>query len=128
MKLDEKNIYDLFASLRVIGDPEYGGTGSIKENILVGYIYGILSENEESVIRVDREDMKIIKSGLYSYIVWFDDPDESFETEEGFEKLDIEPMEEYHTSENNDLGLIPVAIEGPFTDREIIELIHEGAI
>ena len=36
MKLDERKSFDILSSLRVMGDPEYGGTGSISENILVG--------------------------------------------------------------------------------------------
>ena len=53
MMLDEKRGFEILSSLRVIGDPEYGGTGSITENILVGYIYGILSEKSNAVIRVE---------------------------------------------------------------------------
>ncbi len=121
MMLDEKRGFEILSSLRVIGDPEYGGTGSITENILVGYIYGILSEKSNAVIRVDREDMKVIKYGEYSYIIWFDDIiDDIYE--------DAAQEEVYEDSETDDIMLMPVAIEGPFNDREVMELIHEGAI
>ncbi|EQB66805.1 MAG: hypothetical protein AMDU2_EPLC00006G0362 [Thermoplasmatales archaeon E-plasma] len=121
MKLDERKSFDILSSLRVMGDPEYGGTGSISENILVGYLYGILSEKSSAVIRVDREDMKVIKYGAYSYIIWFDDIIDDLEEE-------VAQEETSEDTEPGDIMLLPVAIEGPFNDREIMELIHEGAI
>ena len=121
MKLDEKRSFEILSSLRVMGDPEYGGTGSISENILVGYLYGLLSEKSSAVIRVDREDMKVIKYGVNSYIIWFDDIIDDLDE-------NVVQEESYEEPELDDIMLMPVAIEGPFNDREIMELIHEGAI
>ncbi len=125
MILNEMRIFEILSDLRVIGDPEYGGTGSIKEYILVGCIYGFFTESERTVTRVDREDMKVIKSGTYSYIIWLDEPLDDLEKEdEDMQDEGIDPEK----TETEDIVLMPVAIEGPYTDKEIMELIHEGAI
>ena len=54
--------------------------------------------------------MEIFKFGEFSYIVWLNDEEEE----------DIEDVIRWSS--------IPVALEGPFTDSEIIGLINGGSL
>ena len=82
LKLDSKALFNLMSEFHVIGDDAYGGMSTREEDILVGYVYGVLSENQESRAIVDNTDRKVFKFGDYSYIVWFDEVDEVDEEEE----------------------------------------------
>ncbi len=118
MNLDDDEIFDILEEHSVIGSEEYGGNGSPEEFVLVGMIYQHLTVTESSVSRLKREDLEIYRVGINSYIVWMEGDEEDF-TDEDEETFD------YDTTFPEKL---PVAIEGPFTDSEILELINGGSI
>lgn len=145
MKLDSNALFSLMSEFHVIGSDTYGGMDTREEDILVGYIYGVLSENPESRAIVDDTDRKVFKFGDYSYIVWFDEVEEPSEEgesydyvqrveyeesdEDAFEEEELEEEIEYEDLEEEfEETLYPVAIEGPFTDREIEEKIRIGEL
>ena len=51
MKLDERKLYQIMSEFHMLGDEDYGGQGTFQEAVLVGYIYGILSESQYSVLK-----------------------------------------------------------------------------
>ena len=73
MKLDEKKLYQIMSEFHMLGDEDYGGQGTFQEAVLVGYIYGILSESQYSNLRYDDPDRKIFSFGGFNYVVWFEE-------------------------------------------------------
>ncbi len=119
MRLEDEDILGLMEQHSVIGSDEYGGTGTNEEFVLVGMIYQHLSSSENSVARLKREDLEIFKLNSSSYIVWIEGRDiDMFAEDEEDEFEDDTSIPER----------IPVAIEGPFTDSEIVELVNGGSI
>jgi hypothetical protein len=110
MKFDEEKILEIMEEYGIIGDEEYGGDGSDGEFVMLGIIYGIFITSKEAISRLRRDDMEIFKFGEFSYIVWLNDEEEE----------DIEDVIRWSS--------IPVALEGPFTDSEIIGLINGGSL
>lgn len=132
------------SEFHAIGDDAYGGMNSREEDILVGYIYGVLTENPESRTIIDHADGKVFKFGDHSYIVWFGEVDDTEDEEESysyvqrveyeesdedsFEEDEFDEEEEFEESEELEDSLYPVAVEGPFTDKEIEEKIRIGQL
>ncbi len=110
MLFDKESIYDIMDSYGIIGDEEYGGDGTDEEFVLVGIIYGIFISSKDSIKRLKREDIEIYKFGEYSYLVWLRENEE----------VDLEDPIKWEK--------IPSAIEGPFTDAEIVGLINGGSL
>ena len=73
LKLDPRLLYEIMSEFHTLGDEEYGGQGTFQEAILVGYIYGLLTENPMSQLTMDSSDRKVYRYGGYSYIIWFDE-------------------------------------------------------
>ena len=118
MNLDDDDIFEILEEHSVIGSEEYGGNGSPEEYVLVGMIYKHFSDSEQSVSRLKRDDLEIFRLGSSSYIIWIEGEDEEIFDED-------EELFDYDTTFPDRL---PVAIEGPFTDSEIVELINGGSI
>ncbi|MGP6240326.1 hypothetical protein ACNF40_07970 [Cuniculiplasma sp. SKW4] len=110
MKFNEEKVLEIMEEYGVIGDEEYGGDGSDGEFVLVGIIYGVFITSKDSITRLRREDMEIFKYGEFSYIVWLKDEEEE----------DMEDVIQWRS--------IPIALEGPFTDSEIVGLINGGSL
>ena len=117
MNLDDDEIFEILEEHSVIGSEEYGGNGSPEEFVLVGMIYQHFTSSESSISRLKREDLEIYRVGMNSYIAWMEDDEDVF--------VDEEENFDYDTTFPEKL---PVAIEGPFTDSEILELINGGSI
>jgi len=108
LSFDDANLFDLMDSCQSLGDTRFGGSGTRDEDILVGYIYGVLSESTSTELLYDTKLAKAYKYGEYSYMVWMGE----FELEESGEQ-DDEPL------------VLPVAVEGPFRDGEIEEILKQ---
>ncbi len=135
MRMDEGMLFDFMSQYSIIGDVAFGGTGTREEDILVGYIYGVLSSNPNSTILKSELDYEVFLFGGYRYIVWMDEVDyeEDEEEEEATQNElvrieQVKPMEEELTDEdiqdfldNAEEDLFPVAVEGPLTERELKE-------
>ncbi|MCL4356903.1 MAG: hypothetical protein M1460_03445 [Candidatus Thermoplasmatota archaeon] len=118
MNLNDDEIFEILEEHSVIGSEEYGGNGAPEEFVLVGMIYQHFTLSESSVLRLKREDLEIYRVGTNSYIAWMEDDEDVFmEEDEGNFDYDTTFPEK-----------LPVAIEGPFTDSEILELINGGSI
>lgn len=135
LKLDPRLLYEIMSEFHTLGDEEYGGQGTFQEAILVGYIYGLLTENPLSQITMDSADRKVYRFGGYSYIVWFDEVyarESTDETEEPQFSPDtfevrIEDINEDFEEENSDESvLLPVAVEGPYSEEDIREFLSNG--
>jgi len=107
LSFDDANLFDLMDSCHSLGDTRFGGSGSRDEDILVGYIYGVLSESSSTELIHDSEFAKVYRYGDYNYIVWMGE----FESEEGGE------------GDQEGALILPVAVEGPFKDDEIREIL-----
>lgn len=110
MKFNAEKILEVMEEYGVIGDEDYGGDGSDGEFVLLGIIYGIFISSHEAISRLKREDMEIFKFGEFSYVVWLREDEE----------VDLDDVVEWNS--------IPAAMEGPFTDSEILGLINGGSI
>ncbi len=130
MKLDEKKLYQIMSEFHMLGDEDYGGQGTFQEAVLVGYIYGILSESQYSSLRYDDPDRKIFSFGGFNYVVWFEEIiSEDADQDDKLGEFEIR-IENVHDEENHDGSdepiLIPVAVEGPYTDDEIRSFLENG--
>lgn len=131
MKLDEKKLYQMMSEFHTLGDEEYGGQGTFQEAVLVGYVYGVLSENRYSELKYDEVDRKVYSFGGFNYVVWFEEiiaGEEDTDHPLGELEIRIEnaPMEDVSREEDDDPILIPVAIEGPYSDEDIRTFIEGG--
>ncbi|MEM0155458.1 MAG: hypothetical protein QW597_02495 [Thermoplasmataceae archaeon] len=108
MSFDESNLYDLMDACQSIGDTGFGGSGSRDEDILVGYIYGVLSESHDSELIYEAKLIKVYKYGRHNYMIWMGE----FESDEETDRKE-EPL------------ILPVAVEGPFSDEEVITIISQ---
>lgn len=141
MIMDDEMLFDFMSQYKVIGEVAFGGTGTREEDILVGYIYGVLSSNPSSALEKAELDYELFSFGGYKYIVWMDEIDHEEEDEDDTEEQEEEPMvrieqiketdEEFTDEDIEDFmdsvedDLFPVAIEGPLTDAEIKEKFGE---
>ncbi len=136
MIMDDEMLFEFMSQYKVIGEVAFGGTGTREEDILVGYIYGVLSSNPRSTLEKAEMDYELFSFGGYNYIVWMDEIDhdeEEAEEEEpeespmvrieqvGDSDIDLtdEDLEDF--MENVEDDLFPVAIEGPLTSDELKE-------
>lgn len=136
MMMDDEMLFDFMSQYKVIGESAFGGTGTREEDILVGYIYGVLSSNPKSSLEKSEIDYELFSFGGYKYIVWMDeiDHDDEVEEEEPEEENPMVRIEEVGDSDieltdedidefmdNIEDDLFPVAIEGPLTPEEVKE-------
>lgn len=135
MRMDEGMLFDFMSQYSIIGEVAFGGSGTREEDILVGYIYGVLSSNPSSSMLKAELDYEVFLFGGYRYIVWMDEidyEDEDEPEETGQNELvrieQVNPYEEDLTDEdiqdfldNAEEDMFPVAIEGPLTERELKE-------
>lgn len=138
LKLDARLLYEIMSEFHTLGDEEYGGQGTFQEAILVGYIYGLLTENAGSIMTLDSGTHKVFSFGGFNYIIWFDEiyayaeekendndslvPDgDTFEVRLENVSEDI-PDEE----EDDEPVLLPVAVEGPYSDEDIKDFLANG--
>lgn len=135
LKLDPRLLYEIMSEFHTLGDEEYGGQGTFQEAILVGYIYGLLTENPMSQLTMDSGDRKVYRFGGYSYIIWFDEvyAREEIESDEepGFSpetfEVHIEDLnEEPEEGGEDESVLLPVAVEGPYSEEDIREFLSNG--
>ena len=139
LKLDARLLYEIMSEFHTLGDEEYGGQGTFQEAILVGYIYGLLTENGTSAVRIESKTHKVFSFGGYEYIVWFDeiyayaeDEDENEKEEsreeDGFEVSieDAKKTGRQEEFEEDEPVLLPVAIEGPYSDEDIRDFLSNG--
>lgn len=135
LKLDPRLLYEIMSEFHTLGDEDYGGQGTFQEAILVGYIYGLLTESSMSQLTMDSGDRKVYKFGGYSYIIWFDEvyarevDDEEGETHfspETFEVHIQEINEDLDDESGDEAVLLPVAIEGPYSEEDIREFLSNG--
>lgn len=135
LKLDPRLLYEIMSEFHTLGDEEYGGQGTFQEAILVGYIYGLLTESSTSQLTMDYGDRKVYRYGGYNYIIWFDEvyarEDDGVDEEPGFSPETFE----VHIQEINDEDdegiddeavLLPVAVEGPYSEEDIREFLSNG--
>lgn len=142
MRMDEELLYDFMSNYRIIGDIAFGGSGTREEDILVGYIYGVLSSHPESSLERGELDYEVFSFGGYYYVIWMDevDYDEDDEEEEPEEEnamvrleeisepedeLTDEDIEEFMEDIQNEL--FPVAVEGPLTENELREKLGDNS-
>lgn len=135
LKLDAKLLYEIMSEFHTLGDEEYGGQGTFQEAILVGYIYGLLTESSISQTIMDSVDRKVFRFGGHNYIVWFDEV-YAKETEEDLSEPQFSPETfEVHIEDLNEDPeggmdeepvLLPVAVEGPYSDEDIREFLSNG--
>jgi hypothetical protein len=131
MKLDEKKLYQMMSEFHTLGDEEYGGQGTFQEAVLVGYVYGVLSENRYSELKYDDLDRKVFSFGGFNYVVWFDEiiAGEEEEQEHPLGELEIRienaPQDDVPEDEEEPI-LIPIAIEGPYSDDDIKSFLESG--
>ncbi|MGP6221013.1 hypothetical protein [Caldiplasma sukawensis] len=116
MTFDQKHINEILESYGTIGMEEYGGMGTSEELILLGMIYSTITNDDEAICRIARDDIEIYKLGEFSYLFWLGSP-EDYENEEEKESKDSELMKK-----------LPLAVEGTFTDQEIMDIISGGFI
>ena len=130
MKLDERKLYQIMSEFHMLGDEDYGGQGTFQEAVLVGYIYGILSESQYSVLKDDEPDRKIFSFGGFNYVVWFEEIiSETDEKENPIGEYEIR-IEDIHEEPDPDPDevpiMIPVAVEGPYSDEDIRGFMENG--
>lgn len=135
LKLDPRLLYEIMSEFHTLGDEDYGGQGTFQEAILVGYIYGLLTESSVSQLTMDSGDRKVYRFGGYSYIIWFDEV-YAREAEDELEDPHFEPdtfevhIQELDEEQEDEMGeeavLLPVAIEGPYSDEDIREFLSNG--
>lgn len=116
MTLDQKHINEILENYGTIGMEEYGGMGTSEELILLGIIYSTITNDEHAICRIARDDIEIYKLGDFSYLFWFGTPE------------DYENDEEMEFKSSNMVKKLPVAVEGTFTDQEIMDIISGGFI
>ncbi len=136
MKMDEGMLFDFMSQYSIIGEVAFGGTGTREEDILVGYIYGVLSSSPSSSLLKAELDYEIFLFGGYRYIVWMDEVDYEDDEEEPEEPKQnemvrieqVNPTDDELTEEdiqdfleNAEEDLFPVAVEGPLTEKEVSE-------
>ena len=135
LKLDPRLLYEIMSEFHTLGDEEYGGQGTFQEAILVGYIYGLLTENSMSQLTMDSSDRKVYRFGGYNYIVWFDEVYARESSDDGEEphfspdtfEVRIEDINEDFDEEMGDESvLLPVAVEGPYSEEDIREFLSNG--
>ncbi len=135
LKLDPRLLYEIMSEFHTLGDEDYGGQGTFQEAILVGYIYGLLTESSVSQLTMDSGDRKVYRFGGYSYIVWFDEvyarevddeQDEPHFAPDTFEVHIQEVDEEPEDDMGEEAVMLPVAIEGPYSDEDIREFLSNG--
>lgn len=136
LKLDPRLLYDIMSEFHTLGDEEYGGQGTFQEAILVGYIYGLLTENPMSQLTLDSGDRKVFSFGGYSYIIWFDEvyareQDDESDLEPSFSpdtfEVHIEDLGEDMDGDSQDEPvLLPVAVEGPYSEDDIRDFLSNG--
>lgn len=135
LKLDPRLLYEIMSEFHTLGDEEYGGQGTFQEAILVGYIYGLLTENPMSQLTMDSADRKVYSFGGYNYIIWFDEVytrEESDDSEEPHFSPDtfevrIEDLnEDFEDDSQDESVLLPVAVEGPYSDEDVREFLSNG--
>lgn len=138
LKLDARLLYEIMSEFHTLGDEEYGGQGTFQEAILVGYIYGLLTENSESILTLDSGTHKVFSFGGFSYIIWFDEiyayaeehgdqSAEEGEDEDTFEVSIENVSEDLPDDEMEDEPvLLPVAVEGPYTQDDIKDFLSNG--
>ncbi len=123
------------SEFHTLGDEEYGGQGTFQEAILVGYIYGLLTENPMSQLTMDSTDRKVYRFGGYNYIIWFDEvyaKDTTDELEEPhfspetFEVRIEDLNEDFEEDLDDESVLLPVAVEGPYSEEDIREFLSNG--
>ncbi|MDS0257228.1 hypothetical protein ApAK_06020 [Thermoplasmatales archaeon AK] len=127
MRLDARMLYEVMSQFHSIGDEEYGGQGTFQEAILVGYIYGLLTENPLSTLRDEAEYRKIYNFGGFCYIIWFEEivaEDKINKDEPGYYEIRVENLEE----DDADPILIPVAVEGPYSEEDIEGFLRNGEL
>lgn len=136
LKLDPRLLYEIMSEFHTLGDEEYGGQGTFQEAILVGYIYGLLTESSTSQLIMDSGDRKVYSFGGYNYIIWFDEvyareSDDQDEQEPSFSPDTFEVhIEDMSDEMDEDIGdepvLLPVAVEGPYSEEDIREFLSNG--
>ncbi len=138
LKLDARLLYEIMSEFHTLGDEEYGGQGTFQEAILVGYIYGLLTENPSSIMTLDSGTHKVFSYGGYSYIIWFDeiyayaedDQDEKEPSEQATETFEVKienvSEDEDNESDDDEAVLLPVAVEGPYTEDDIRDFLANG--
>lgn len=134
LKLDPRLLYEIMSEFHTLGDEDYGGQGTFQEAILVGYIYGLLTESSMSQLTMDSGDRKVYRFGGYSYIIWFDEVYAREVEEEGEPQFSPDTFEvhiqELSDEQEEDSGeepvLLPVAIEGPYSEDDIREFLANG--
>ncbi len=138
LKLDARLLYEIMSEFHTLGDEEYGGQGTFQEAILVGYIYGLLTENAESIMTLDSGTHKVFSFGGFSYIIWFDEiyayaDDHSEEKPADSDKEDTFEVSIENVSEDlpddemeDEPVLLPVAVEGPYTQDDIKDFLSNG--
>ncbi len=108
MSFDESNLHDLMEACQSLGDTRFGGSGSKDEDILVGYIYGVLSESATADLVYETKLIKVYKYGDHNYMVWMGEFESEDEPDQGEDPL-----------------ILPVAVEGPFSDVEVNTIISQ---
>ncbi len=135
LKLDPRLLYEIMSEFHTLGDEDYGGQGTFQEAILVGYIYGLLTESTMSQLTMDSGDRKVYRFGGYNYIIWFDevyakevdeDEDEPQFTPDTFEVHIQEINEDGQDDIGEEAVLLPVAVEGPYSEEDIREFLSNG--
>lgn len=89
-----------------LGDTKFGGGGTRDEDILVGYIYGVLSESATSELMHESKFLKVYRYGESYYMIWMGEYDAGDDS--GGEPL-----------------ILPVAVEGPFKDEDIENILAQ---
>lgn len=135
LRLDPRLLYEIMSEFHTLGDEEYGGQGTFQEAILVGYIYGLLTENSASQLTIDSADRKVYIYGGYNYIVWFDevyareaseDMEEPHFSPDTFEVRIEDLNEDFEDDKQDEAVLLPVAVEGPYSEEDIREFLSNG--
>ncbi len=135
LKLDPRLLYEIMSEFHTLGDEDYGGQGTFQEAILVGYIYGLLTESPMSQLTMDSGDRKVYRFGGYNYIIWFDevyareveeDDDEPHFSPDTFEVHIQEVSDEAEDDISDEPVLLPVAVEGPYSEDDIREFLSNG--
>lgn len=135
LKLDARLLYEIMSEFHTLGDEDYGGQGTFQEAILVGYIYGLLTESDLSQLSMDSGDRKVFRFGGYNYIIWFDevyakeveDDDGEVRFSPDTFEVHIEQVdEELENDKGDEPVMLPVAVEGPYSEEDIREFLSNG--
>ena len=135
LKPDPRLLYEIMSEFHTLGDEEYGGQGTFQEAILVGYIYGLLTESPLSHLTMDSTDRKVYGFGGYHYIIWFDEVYAREDTDDAEEprfspdtfEVRIEDLnEDFDEDIHEESVLLPVAVEGPYSEEDIREFLSNG--